>query len=185
MGFPSSPLGSHRRTGPPRSQSSSKWGIFLRSANALTSLRTSMPQSFCLPSQNGQPVSGLKCHWTVSRTCASSFSCAARALDSIEVLMFFAGSELNHEDTKGTKRYLGTAAGPARPAFTQNRVCLRPVNRCGCLAARFVFFVSSWFDSVFLLARRLLLRRLALRAVRDRDQAVLGHDVERVVGEDG
>jgi hypothetical protein len=54
----------------------------------VTSLRMSMPHSFCLSSQNGQPVSGEKCHWTMSRTCASSLSRASRALVSIELLMF-------------------------------------------------------------------------------------------------
>src|SRR5262249_62032730 len=32
---------------------------------------------FAFSSQNGVPVSGLKCHWTTSRTCASSWSLAA------------------------------------------------------------------------------------------------------------
>src|SRR5215510_1417564 len=41
------------------------------------SLRGSKSKLFARSSQKGDPVSGLKCHSTISRTCASSASLAA------------------------------------------------------------------------------------------------------------
>src|SRR5262245_16381707 len=69
-------LGTQRRTGPPRSHSSSKWPNSLRSSKVLTSFSGSNSYSFALTSQKGVPVSGWKCQRTTSRTCASSFSFA-------------------------------------------------------------------------------------------------------------
>src|SRR5262245_48407311 len=80
MGLPARPFGSQRRTGPPRSHSSSKGGNFLRSRKELISRLGSQPSFVAKSSQNGQPVSGLKCHSTTSRTCASSCVCDSRLL---------------------------------------------------------------------------------------------------------
>ena len=66
------PFGTHFRTGPPRSQSSSKIGNFFTSSQPFTSLSGSKVNSFAFSSQNGVPVSGLKCQRTTSRTWASS-----------------------------------------------------------------------------------------------------------------
>src|SRR5687768_2934066 len=65
-------LGTQRRTGPPRSHSSSKGGNFERSSYDCTSRRGSQPAFAAQSSQNGQPVSGLKCQTISSRTLASS-----------------------------------------------------------------------------------------------------------------
>jgi len=69
-------LGTQRRTGPPRSHSSSKGGNLRRSSNERTSRSGSNLSCFLNSSQNGQPVDSWKCHATVWETCASS---AARA----------------------------------------------------------------------------------------------------------
>src|SRR2546427_10428489 len=59
-----------------RNDSSWKCGNCSRSAKVLIFVRGSK-WFFAQPSQNGQPVSGEKCHWTISRRWASSCSCAA------------------------------------------------------------------------------------------------------------
>src|SRR3954465_9358447 len=65
-------FGTQRRTGPPRSHSSSKCPKRVRSANDFTSLRGSHPAFLAHSSQKGVPVSGEKCHCTISRTWASN-----------------------------------------------------------------------------------------------------------------
>ncbi len=67
-------LGTQRRTGPPRSHSSSKRPNNFRSSKPFTSLSGSNLNDLARSSQNGVPVSGLKCQATMSRTWASSFS---------------------------------------------------------------------------------------------------------------
>src|SRR4051812_39529292 len=63
-----------------------------------------MPNSFCLPSQNGQPVSALKCHCTMSRTCASSFSRACFALLSIDAFIGLFEEEFVAAETQRAQR---------------------------------------------------------------------------------
>src|SRR5262245_38743420 len=71
-GLLASALGIHRRTGPPRSHSSSKWPNSLRSSKVLMSFSGSNWYSLAFSSQKGVPVSGWKCQRTTSRTWASS-----------------------------------------------------------------------------------------------------------------
>src|SRR5688572_26397920 len=82
MGLSANAFGTQRRTGPPRSHSSWKNPNLSSSAYELTSDIGSKPNDFARSSQNGQPVAGSKCHRTISRTWASSFSRAARAATS-------------------------------------------------------------------------------------------------------
>src|SRR5438552_17179371 len=84
--------GSQRRTGPPRSQSSSKGGNFFRSSKPLTSLSGLNVNSLAFCSQNGQPVEEWKCHCTVSTVCASSFCLASSTLD-FSSASFMGGAE--------------------------------------------------------------------------------------------
>ena len=77
---PRRPRGTQRRTGPPRSHSSSKWPNFRRSSKPSTSRRGSQPAFSAHSSQNGEPVAGSKCHATTSRTRASSDARDASAL---------------------------------------------------------------------------------------------------------
>src|SRR5262245_19881473 len=81
-GLSLNPRGIHRFTGPPRSQSSSKNGNFLMSSQPLTSLSGLKSNVLALSSQNGVPVSGLKCQRTTSRTWASSCVLAFLILSS-------------------------------------------------------------------------------------------------------
>src|SRR5262249_13602147 len=81
-GLSLNPRGIHRFTGPPRSQSSSKNGNFLMSSHPLTSLSGLKSNVLAFSSQNGVPVSGLKCQRTTSRTCASSWVFAFLILSS-------------------------------------------------------------------------------------------------------
>lgn len=64
-GLSAEPAGIRSSTGTVRS-SSLRSGNFRRSANSLTSRRGSKPRLSFRFSQNGDPVSGLKCHWRVS-----------------------------------------------------------------------------------------------------------------------
>jgi len=75
-GCPSSPFGIHRRTGPPLSHSSWKWPSNRRSSYPPILSRGSKSRLLANSSQKGHPVAGSKCHCTMSRTCASSFSFA-------------------------------------------------------------------------------------------------------------
>src|SRR5947207_12595581 len=59
-----------------RSHSSWKCGKRSRSSNVFTSLAGFQPAFFAQSSQNGLPVSGEKCHFTISRVWASSCSWA-------------------------------------------------------------------------------------------------------------
>ena len=80
-GLPSSPFGSHRLTGPPRSQSSSNGGNCLRpSKSSIASGSKSYVPFFS--SQNGLPVSSEKCHFTSARTWASSIALHASTFSS-------------------------------------------------------------------------------------------------------
>src|SRR5262249_32205094 len=111
MGLFWSALGTQRRTGPPRSHSSSKWPNSLRSSKPLTSLSGSKLKDLALSSQNGVPVSGLKCQRTTSRTWASSCSRAWRALSAEGVVLMRAkllrtGSTRNHATSFRTPRCL-------------------------------------------------------------------------------
>src|SRR5262249_61534240 len=54
------------------------WGKRRISAKLFTSLAGFQPAFLAQSSQKGQPVSGEKCHCTISRTRASSFSWAVR-----------------------------------------------------------------------------------------------------------
>src|SRR3954447_7591614 len=72
-GLSLNPLGIQRVTGPPRSQSSSKNGNLLMSSHPFTSLSGLKVKDLAFSSQNGVPVSGLKCQRTTSRTWASSW----------------------------------------------------------------------------------------------------------------
>src|SRR5262249_32133461 len=76
-GLPSNPFGIQRRTGPPRNHSSWKGGNFLRSSKELISRLGSQPSLAAKFSQKGHPVSELKCHFTISRTWASSRALAS------------------------------------------------------------------------------------------------------------
>src|SRR5436190_9381441 len=79
-GLPLSPWGIQRWIGPPRSHSSSNSGNFFKSSKLCTSFRGSNPSDLAFSSQKGEPVAGLKCHSTISRTCASRRSLAAFTL---------------------------------------------------------------------------------------------------------
>src|ERR1700677_1430193 len=70
-------FGTHTSFGKSRSHSSWKCGKRRMSAKLFTSVAGFHPAFFAQSSQNGVPVSGEKCHCTISRTWASSFSCAA------------------------------------------------------------------------------------------------------------
>src|SRR5882724_3001269 len=70
-------LGTQASFGRSRSHSSWKCGKRSRSAKHFTSVAGFQPAFLAQSSQNGVPVSGEKCHCTISRTWASSFSCAA------------------------------------------------------------------------------------------------------------
>ena len=76
IGWSARPRGTQRRTGPPRSHSSSKGGNFLRSAKHRTSSRGLNGSVPARSSQNGQPVEGWKCQAIISTVWASR---AARA----------------------------------------------------------------------------------------------------------
>src|SRR5688500_3472917 len=67
-----------RSLGSSRSHSSSKCSkYFVSSSNECTFSRGSEPLFWAQSSQNGQPVSGEKCHAIISRTCASSWEAAS------------------------------------------------------------------------------------------------------------
>jgi len=71
-----------------RSQSSSKCGKSAMSSIVLI-FAIGSNAFFCAhSSQNGDPVSGEKCHFTISRRCASSFSFAAAALLLMSLILF-------------------------------------------------------------------------------------------------
>src|SRR6266404_2571954 len=70
-------FGTQTSFGRSRSHSSWKCGKRSRSAKHFTSVAGFQPAFFAQSSQKGVPVSGEKCHWTISRTWASSLSCAA------------------------------------------------------------------------------------------------------------
>src|SRR6059036_1340774 len=72
-GRPLNAFGTHTSGCKSRSHSSWKCGNRDRSANDFTSFPGFHPAFLAQSSQNGQPVSGEKCHCTTSRTCASSF----------------------------------------------------------------------------------------------------------------
>src|SRR4051812_48025653 len=158
-GLPARPLGIQRLTGPPRSWSSWKWSKRVMSANDFTSLRGSQPAFFAQSSQKGEPVSGLKCHCIMSRTWASRRSRACRTLGSEDGFICSAARTA----AKGK---------PVRPPRRRNeRLALRGRYRLRLLVRAGV--------------RRTFLGAAALGAFLDRVDLVLGHDVERAVGEDG
>src|SRR5205814_3964874 len=69
-------FGIQRCTGPPRSHSSSKKPNSFKSSKPCTSLSGLNLYDLAFSSQNGVPVSGLKCQRTTSRTWASSWAFA-------------------------------------------------------------------------------------------------------------
>ena len=83
IGWSAMPFGTQRRTGPPRSHSSSNGGNFLRSSKPFTSLSGSNGSDWARSSQNGQPVDGWKCQAIISTVWESSRARAAATAASV------------------------------------------------------------------------------------------------------
>src|SRR6185295_15943492 len=109
-GLPASPFGIQRRTGPPRSHSSSNDPNRCKSSNDLTSRRGSQPALCANSSQKGDPVAGSKCQSTTSRTHASSAARGEETVATCPGIIDQLSTTKDTEDTEDKISFLLTGA---------------------------------------------------------------------------